>query len=85
MASRIKYRIEFAPVATRQFKKLSRDVQGRISRRIDILAERLRPDGVKKLEGAGKSVSDSDRRFPHHLYSSGQIAFDLGPDSGQAG
>jgi mRNA interferase RelE/StbE len=53
MASRSKYRIEFAPVATRQFKKLPREVQVRITRRIDTLAERPRPDGVKKLEGEG--------------------------------
>jgi len=51
MASGIKYRIEFAPAATRQFKKLPRDVQVRISRKIDTLAETPRPDGVKKLEG----------------------------------
>jgi mRNA interferase RelE/StbE len=50
MASGIKYRIEFAPAATRQFKKLPRDVQVRISRRIDTLAETPRPAGVKKLE-----------------------------------
>ena len=53
MASRLKYRIEFAPAATRQFKKLPREVQVRITRRIDTLAERPRPDGVKKLEGIG--------------------------------
>ena len=34
-------------------KKLPREVQVRISRRIDTLAERPRPDGVKKLEGEG--------------------------------
>ena len=51
MASGRKYRIEFAPAATRQFKKLSREAQVRISRRIDTLAERPRPHGVKKLEG----------------------------------
>jgi mRNA interferase RelE/StbE len=53
MAAGIGYRIEFAPAATRQFKKLPREVQVRISRRIDTLAERPRPDGVKKLEGEG--------------------------------
>jgi mRNA interferase RelE/StbE len=53
MASRLKYQIEFAPAATRQFKKLPREVQVRITRRIDTLAERPRPDGVKKLEGEG--------------------------------
>ncbi len=53
MASGIKYRIEFAPAATRQFKKLPREVQVRISRRIDTLAERPRPDGVKKVECEG--------------------------------
>ena len=53
MASRIKYRIEFAPAATCLFKKLPREVQVRISRRIDTLAERPRPDGVKKVEREG--------------------------------
>jgi mRNA interferase RelE/StbE len=51
MASGKKYRIEFAPAATRQLEKLPRDIQVRLSRKIDTLAERLRPEGVKKLEG----------------------------------
>jgi mRNA interferase RelE/StbE len=51
MASGTKYRIEVAPAAARQFKKLPRDVQVRFSRRIDALAGRPRHDGVKKLEG----------------------------------
>jgi mRNA interferase RelE/StbE len=51
MASGKKYRIEFAPAATRQLKKLPRDVQVRLTRKIDTLAERPRPEGVKKLEG----------------------------------
>jgi mRNA interferase RelE/StbE len=51
MASGIKYRIEFAPAATRQLEKLPRDIQVRLSRKIDTLAERPRPEGVKKLEG----------------------------------
>jgi mRNA interferase RelE/StbE len=51
MASGKKYRIEFAPAATRQLEKLPRDIQVRLSRKIDTLAERPRPEGVKKLEG----------------------------------
>lgn len=44
--------IEFTPAAAREFRKLPRDVQVRIARRIDRLAENPRPDGVKKLDGS---------------------------------
>jgi mRNA interferase RelE/StbE len=51
MATLLEYRIEFAPAATRQFKKLSRDLQVRIGSKIDSLATTPRPSGVRKLEG----------------------------------
>jgi mRNA interferase RelE/StbE len=41
--------MEFAPLARRQIKKLSREVQERIIERIEDLASNPRPAGVKKL------------------------------------
>ncbi len=43
------YRIEFAPHAYRQFKKLERDAQQEILLRIEGLSTNPRPSGVKKL------------------------------------
>ena len=43
------YRIEFAPLAHRQIKKLSREIRNRIIERIEELASNPRPSGVKKL------------------------------------
>lgn len=45
------YRIEFAPRAEREFKKLPRPVQVRLKTRIDTLAENPRPQGVEALSG----------------------------------
>ena len=45
------YRIEFAPKAHRQLLKLSREVQARLSPRIQALSQNPRPPGVKKLAG----------------------------------
>ncbi len=45
------YRIEFAPRAERQFDDLPREVQERLTPRIEALAENPRPQGVKKLAG----------------------------------
>ena len=47
------YHLEFAPKARRQFQKLSREVQARLSPRIEALAENPRPVGVKKMAGEG--------------------------------
>lgn len=43
------YRVEFTPAAAREFRKLPPDAKARIAKRIDLLAEDPRPDGVKKL------------------------------------
>ena len=43
------YRIEVAPLAQRQIRKLSREAQGRILLRIGELGANPRPSGVKKL------------------------------------
>jgi mRNA interferase RelE/StbE len=45
------YRIEFVPVANRQFRKLPRNIQARLRVRIDALSENPRPRGVEKLQG----------------------------------
>lgn len=45
------YRIEFAPSAAREFRRLPADVRTRISRKIDQLATNPRPPGCKKLAG----------------------------------
>ena len=46
------YRVEFAPRAEREFKKLTRPVQVRLKTRIDALAEENpRPKGVERLSG----------------------------------
>lgn len=43
------YRIEFSPAASRQLEALPRQIQIRISARIDALSTNPRPPGVKKL------------------------------------
>jgi mRNA interferase RelE/StbE len=47
----VPYRITFAPSASREFKKLTRDLQQRLRPAIDGLAENPRPHGVEKLTG----------------------------------
>jgi mRNA interferase RelE/StbE len=45
----MQYRIEFAPLAQRQLKKLDRVIQNRLLQRIETLSSNPRPPGVKKL------------------------------------
>jgi mRNA interferase RelE/StbE len=45
----VTYRVEFAPLARRQIKKLPREVQKRIIERVEALASNPRSAGVKKL------------------------------------
>jgi mRNA interferase RelE/StbE len=45
----VTYRVEFAPLARRQMKKLPREIQMRIIARVEELASNPRPAGVKKL------------------------------------
>jgi mRNA interferase RelE/StbE len=45
----VQYEIEFTPLAMRQFRKLSANVQQALSLRIDALASDPRPKGCKKL------------------------------------
>ena len=43
------YRIDFTPAADRQFRKLPHTLQLRIKPRIDALADKPRPRGVKRI------------------------------------
>ena len=45
------YSVEFAPSAARDFQKLPREVQHRLTRAIDTLGANPRPRGAKKLQG----------------------------------
>lgn len=45
------YRIEIAPVAVRQLRKLDRPARRRIQAAIELLAAEPRPAGAKKLVG----------------------------------
>lgn len=47
----VEYRIQFAPSARKQFERLPRAIQRRITGRIDDLASNPRPHGSIKLEG----------------------------------
>lgn len=45
------YRIELAPAALRQLRKLDRSAQRRVQAAIELLATEPRPSGAKKLVG----------------------------------
>jgi mRNA interferase RelE/StbE len=45
------YRLAFTPRAEREFKALDRQIQRRLARHIDSLAENPYPRGIKKLAG----------------------------------
>jgi mRNA interferase RelE/StbE len=47
----MRYRIEYSPRGRRQFRALSRQVQQRLTPRIEALAEEPRPHGVIQLAG----------------------------------
>jgi len=47
----VSYKIEFSRKAERQFKALTNQIQKRLKPKIDALAQKPRPRGVKKLEG----------------------------------
>ena len=43
------YEVKFTPAAHREFRKLPKKLQAELARRIEALAEDLRPQGAKKL------------------------------------
>lgn len=62
--------IEFSPRAERQFGKLTRGVQERLSPHIDSLAVDRRPPGCKKLKGAGDfwRIRVGDHRIVYQIH-----------------
>jgi mRNA interferase RelE/StbE len=50
--SDVTYRIEFVPLALREFQALPRKLQERLAPKFDGLATNPRPRGVEKLKGA---------------------------------
>ncbi len=48
----MKYRIDFKPSAAREFRKLSKDIAKRISKKIDSLAENPFPHGYTEMKGS---------------------------------
>lgn len=47
----MRYAVEIKPSAVKDLRALPKDVQRRVARKIDGLADNPRPPGVKKLEG----------------------------------
>ena len=45
------YRVELAPAAQRDLRRLPREAQARLATPIQVLAENPRPAGVRKLRG----------------------------------
>jgi mRNA interferase RelE/StbE len=52
----VAYRVELLPSAAKELASLPREVQRRLARRIDLLAENPRPQGSKMLHGPDKLV-----------------------------
>jgi mRNA interferase RelE/StbE len=64
------YRVELAPHAVRQFKRLSKQVQHRLRDVIDALAENPRPAGVAQLGGQEERlyrVREGDYRIIYRI------------------
>ena len=49
------YRVELAPSAQRDLRRLPRDVQARLAAPIQALADDARPAGVRKLRGEAQT------------------------------
>lgn len=47
----MKYRVDVAPAAVRQLRKLSPDARRRVQAAVELLADQPRPNGAKKLVG----------------------------------
>ena len=63
------YRVEVAPAALRQFRKLDRAAQRRVQAAIELLATEPRPSGAKKLvDGNGEwRVRTGDYRIVYEI------------------
>ncbi|MBB1482651.1 type II toxin-antitoxin system RelE/ParE family toxin [Tessaracoccus sp. MC1865] len=64
------YRIEVAPAAVRQLRKLDRGAQRRVQAAIELLASRPRPSGAKKLVGGDGEwrVRTGDYRIVYEIH-----------------
>lgn len=64
------YRIEVAPAALRQLRKLERVAQRRVQAAIELLADEPRPAGAKKLVGGDGEwrVRTGDYRIVYEIY-----------------
>ena len=84
------YRIEFAPAAARQFRKLPRDAKRRLRPVIDALATDPRPQGSKKLAGEDDlyRVRAGDYRVVYAIEAAALLVLvvrvGLSPDGGAA-
>ena len=66
------YRIEVAPAAVRQLRKLDRVAQRRVQAAIELLASKPRPSGAKKLVGGDGEwrVRTGDYRIVFEIHDS---------------
>ena len=66
------YRIEVAPAAVRQLRKLDRVAQRRVQAAIELLASKPRPSGAKKLVGGDGEwrVRTGDYRIVYEIHDS---------------
>ena len=62
------HRLELAPAAAREFRKLPRAGQTRIGRRIEQLATDPRPDGVRKLSDGSYRIRIGDYRVLYQIH-----------------
>lgn len=64
------YRIEVAPAAVRQLRKLDRVAQRRVQAAIELLASEPRPNGAKKLVGGEGEwrVRTGDYRIVYEIH-----------------
>ncbi|MBB1509843.1 MULTISPECIES: type II toxin-antitoxin system RelE/ParE family toxin [unclassified Tessaracoccus] len=64
------YRIEVAPAAVRQLRKLDRGAQRRVQAAIELLASGPRPSGAKKLVGGDGEwrVRTGDYRIVYEIH-----------------
>jgi mRNA interferase RelE/StbE len=64
------YRIEVAPAAVRQLRKLDRVAQRRVQAAIELLASQPRPSGAKKLVGGDDEwrVRTGDYRIVYEIH-----------------
>ncbi len=64
------YQIEFAPAATKQFRKLPRGLQALLGEKIDGLSQEPRPKDAKKLSVPGRDlwrVREGDHRVVYAI------------------